>query len=192
MSLLITLLLPPLALSLRGAALPRARSVVMGPIDVDPDAWTKTSTGLQFLDEKVGSGESPNEGDVVKVDYTGWLESTGSEFDSSKGRAPIAFAVGNGRVIPGWDEGILSMKVGGKRRLSIPSDLAYGETGAGDAIPPGSRLQFECELTAIESGFAAFTSTFPGGLPNLILVSLLFLSFIPYGLPPDLQPSFYK
>ena len=143
-------------------------------------------------DEKVGGGEAPNSGDVVKVEYTGWLESTGKQFDTSVGRAPIAFKVGAGKVIPGWDEGILSMKVGGKRRLSIPSDLAYGENGAGEAIPPNSRLQFECELMGIETGFAAISSTFPGGTTNLILVTVLALSFIPYFLPESMQPSFYQ
>ena len=167
----------PLPLSTRAA-------IRMGPIPVDLEAgWKTTASGLQYLDEKPGGGEKPNEGDVVKVDYTGWLESDGKEFATSTGRKPIAFAVGKGRVIPGWDEGILSMSVGGKRRLSIPAELAYGENGAGDAIPPNSRLQFECELVGIESGFGAIASTFPGGLPNLVLVTLLALSFIPYFLP---------
>ena len=159
------------------------------PVD---ETWVTTDSGLSYLDEKVGEGEMPNANDVVKVQYTGWLESSGKEFDSSKGRAPIAFAVGAGRVIPGWDEGIATMKVGGKRRLSIPAELGYGDKGAGEAIPPNSRLQFETELVGVESGFAAFTSTFPGGVPNLVLVTLLLLSFIPYYLPPDMMPSFYK
>jgi len=160
----------------------------MGPIPV-AEEWTTTSSGLQFLDEKVGDGETPNEGDVVKVAYTGWLEETGKEFDSSLGRKPIAFAVGAGRVIPGWDEGIATMKVGGKRRLSIPAELAYGDAGAGESIPPGSRLQFDCELVGVETGAGALIATFPGGLPNVILVTLLALSFIPYLLPEP--PAFW-
>ena len=137
------LLLPTLALSFHAIApLPRmmrATPLTMNVVEVDEESWTKTASGLQYIDEKVGDGESPNSGDVVKVTYTGWIEATGREFDSSKGRAPIAFPLGAGRVIPGWDEGISSMKVGGKRRLSIPADLAYGEKGAGESIPPNSR-----------------------------------------------------
>ena len=125
----------------------RSRALCMGgPQEVD-DTWTTTSSGLQYLDISPGSGECPQSGNVVKVDYTGWLESSGKEFDSSIGRAPIAFSVDSGRVIPGWDEGILTMRPGGKRRLSIPADLAYGEEGTG-TIPGGSRLQFECEVRA--------------------------------------------
>jgi len=160
-------------------------------MEVD-DTWTTTGSGLQYIDEKVGDGEAPTKGNTVKVDYTGWVESSGKEFDSSRGRGPIAFNVGAGRVIKGWDEGIISMKVGGKRRLSIPSELAYGENGAGADIPPNTRLQFECELVSIESGFGAIASTFPGGPTNLILISLLLLSFIPYFLPPDLVPAFWQ
>ena len=78
--------------------------------------------GLQYIDIASGSGDCPNKGDCVKVAYTGWLESSGKEFDSSAGRAPIAFNVGTGKVIAGWDEGILTMRPGGKRRLSIPAD----------------------------------------------------------------------
>ena len=81
------------------------------------------------------------------------------------------------------------MKVGGNRKLQVPSNLGYGATGAGDAIPPDSTLQFDCKLNGIESGFGAVIATFPGGLPNVVLVSLLALSFIPYFLPPDLVPS---
>lgn len=157
-------------------------------LPVDEETWTKTASGLSYIDEMVGSGETPPSGAIVKVAYTGWLESTGKEFDSGS----IAFAVGTGRVIPGWDEGISTMNVGGKRRLSVPSDLAYGETGAGEAIPPNSQLQFECELISVETGINGFVATFPGGLPNLALVTLLALSFIPYFLPPELQPSGYQ
>ena len=163
-------------------------SVNMGVVEVD-GTWTTTSSGLMYKDLVVGDGEAPESGSCVKVEYTGWIESTGKEFDSSVGRAPIAFNVGTGRVIEGWDEGILSMKVGGHRLLSIPSDLAYGENGAGDAIPPNSQLQFDCKLKSVEKGAGAIIATFPGGLPNVILVTLLALSFVPYFLPPEMQPS---
>lgn len=128
----------------------------------------------------------------VKVEYTGWLEATGKQFDSSLGRAPIAFAVGTGRVIPGWDEGIMGMKIGGQRKLSIPSELAYGADGAGPDIPPDSRLQFDCKLVSVESGMAGFVSAFPGGATNLLLISVLALSFIPYFVPEGIRPDFWK
>jgi len=169
--------------------LARSRALCMSVVPVDAETWTTTASGLQYIDEKVGDGDAPSSGDVVKVAYTGWLEDTGAEFDSSTDRGPIAFAVGSGRVIPGWDEGILSMRIGGKRRLSIPAELGYGENGAGSSIPPNSRLQFECELVAVESGLSGFAATFPGGLPNLVLVTALVLSFIPYFLPE--KPGFW-
>ena len=162
-----------------------------GPMAVD-ETWTTTASGLQYLDVSAGSGDALESGATVKVEYTGWLEGSGKEFDSSVGGSPIAFKVGTGRVIPGWDEGILSMKSGGKRLLSIPSELAYGENGSGDSIPPNSRLQFECELKGVETGVGAFVSTFPGGLTNLILVSFLLLSFIPYFLPQEAVPEFWQ
>lgn len=170
-------LVPTLALSLRVAApaplhpcaaASRTRLALMKIVEPD-ETWTTTASGLQFLDESPGAGETPESGAVVQVEYTGWLEANGKEFDSSIGRKPIAFKVGTGKVIPGWDEGISTMKVGGKRRLSIPAELAYGEKGAGDSIPANSRLQFECKLVGIESGFGAFAATFPGGLPNFIV-----------------------
>jgi len=165
--------------------------MMAGPVAVD-ESWTTTASGLTFMDIAVGNGETPTPGSVVKVEYTGWLESSGTMFDSSSGRAPIAFSVGSGRVIPGWDEGILSMRVGGKRRLSIPPELGYGDEGAGESIPGGSQLQFECELVGIESGFGAFIATFPGGLSNLVLVTLLALSFVPYFIPDNARPSFWS
>ena len=175
---------PPMLMSMRLAP----RAVFMGVEEVD-DTWTTTSSGLKYKDIVVGSGEAPEKGATVKVEYTGWLEATGKEFDSSVGRDPIAFNVGTGRVIPGWDEGIMGMKVGGHRLLSVPSNLGYGENGAGDAIPPDSQLQFDCKLKSIETGFGAVVSTFPGGMPNVVLLTVLLVSFIPYFLPPDLQPS---
>jgi len=161
------------------------------PIEVD-DSWTTSASGLQYLDESVGGGESLSKGDVIEVDYTGWLEADGKQFDTSDGRGPLSFAVGTGRVIPGWDEGVLGMTVGSKRRLSIPAELAYGETGAGADIPPNSRLQFVCELRSKLSGFDAFAATFPGGKVNIALGTVLLLSFVPYFLPPEIVPDAWK
>lgn len=192
MLLLALLSTSPLAFSVRPALTPlrstRTSTASMGVVEVD-ETWTTTDSGLMYKDVVVGSGEAPEEGAIVKVEYTGWLQASGKKFDSSVGRAPIAFSVGKGRVIPGWDEGILTMKVGGNRLLSIPANLGYGATGAGDAIPPDSELQFDCKLVSIESGVGGAIATFPGGLPNVILVSILLLSFVPYFLPPDLVPS---
>ena len=161
-----------------------------GPVEVT-EKWVTTASGLKYLDVTVGDGQSLNKGDVVKVEYTGWVESSGKQFDSSVGRAPIAFAIGTGRVIPGWDEGVMGMKVGGQRKLSIPSKLGYGEMGVG-AIPPNADLQFDCKLVAVETGAAGLIATFPGGVTNLILATILALSFIPYFLPKEMVPDFWK
>jgi peptidylprolyl isomerase len=111
--------------------------------------FTTTGSGLQYYDFEVGEGQSPENGQTVVVHYTGWLED-GTMFDSSlmRGEA-FEFPIGQGRVIPGWDEGVGSMKIGGKRQLVIPAELAYGERGAGGVIPPNAVLIFEVELLAI-------------------------------------------
>ena len=107
-------------------------------------------SGLQYVDIVVGTGASPTIGSRVSVHYSGWLED-GTMFDSSKKRdKPFIFTLGQGQVIKGWDEGVASMKVGGKRKLIIPSELGYGEFGAGDAIPPNAILIFEIELLKIK------------------------------------------
>jgi len=111
------------------------------------EPWTTTSSGLQYRDIVVGQGEAPVKGQSVKVHYTGKLEN-GQVFDSSLKGNPLEFAVGTGQVIPGWDEGILTMRVGGKRQLKIPSKLAYGAEGVGP-IPPDATLLFDCELVAL-------------------------------------------
>jgi peptidylprolyl isomerase len=106
---------------------------------------------LKTEDLKEGTGRSAQAGDTVSVHYTGTLRANGRKFDSSLDRGePFEFQLGAGKVIKGWDEGVAGMKVGGKRRLEIPSRLAYGETGAGGAIPPNADLVFEVELLAIK------------------------------------------
>ncbi|MEA2562382.1 MAG: peptidylprolyl isomerase [Acidobacteriota bacterium] len=108
-----------------------------------------TPTGLKYVDLKVGEGPEATTGNVVKVHYTGRLEN-GTKFDSSLDRQePFTFRLGAGEVIEGWDQGIAGMKVGGKRQLTIPSDLGYGDQGSG-AIPPGATLIFEVQLLGIE------------------------------------------
>ncbi len=104
-------------------------------------------TDLHIEDLVVGSGASPQRGQKVIVHYTGWL-TNGTKFDSSVDRGePFEFTIGVGQVIQGWDEGVLSMKIGGKRRLTIPPEMAYGDRDIGDGlIPPNSTLVFEVEL----------------------------------------------
>ena len=106
--------------------------------------------GLKYHDLKVGTGEQPQKGQKVIVHYTGWLED-GSIFDSSLRKGdPFSFVLGAGRVIRGWDIGVATMKVGGKRQLVIPHTLAYGERGFPGAIPPRATLTFEIELLEIK------------------------------------------
>jgi FKBP-type peptidyl-prolyl cis-trans isomerase len=103
---------------------------------------------LKIEDITEGSGAAAKSGDTVSVHYTGKLV-TGTQFDSSVGREPFQFMLGRGKVIAGWDQGVAGMKVGGKRKLVIPPELAYGETGQGKTIPPNAELHFEVELLSI-------------------------------------------
>lgn len=109
-----------------------------------------TPSGLKYNDDQVGNGAAPSQGQRVSVHYTGWL-TDGTKFDSSRDRGqPFQFTLGRGEVIKGWDEGVASMKVGGKRKLTIPPELGYGARGAGGVIPPNATLVFDVELLDVK------------------------------------------
>ncbi|GJD79314.1 FKBP-type peptidyl-prolyl cis-trans isomerase [Methylobacterium gregans] len=114
------------------------------------DAYTTLPSGLKYKDEVVGTGPEPKTGQQVTVHYTGWLDQNGKQgkkFDSSRDRGqPFSFQIGAGQVIRGWDEGVATMKAGGRRTLVIPPELGYGSRGAGGVIPPGATLIFDVEL----------------------------------------------
>jgi FKBP-type peptidyl-prolyl cis-trans isomerase len=115
----------------------------------------KLDNGLRLIDQKIGEGPELASGKAISAHYTGWLydpkapEGKGKQFDSSVGRVPFGFIVGAGRVIKGWDLGVVGMKVDGKRTLIIPPELGYGERGAGGVIPPNATLIFDIELLKI-------------------------------------------
>ena len=117
---------------------------------------TVTAEGLKKIDLQPGNGMAAISGNFVRVHYTGWLydpsakNERGIQFDSSRGKAPFGFLLGTGRVIKGWDLGVAGMKIGGKRTLIIPADLAYGARGAGGVIPPNATLIFDVELLEIK------------------------------------------
>ena len=120
-----------------------------GPQSVAESAYTTTGSGLQYSDLLVGSGETAAKGQSATVHYTGWL-TNGKQFDSSvKRNKPFTFPVGRRKVIKGWDEGVVGMKVGGKRQLKVPPDLGYGLRGSPPAIPKDATLVFEVELLSV-------------------------------------------
>jgi FKBP-type peptidyl-prolyl cis-trans isomerase len=129
-------------------AKPAVKPAAGGPTHVTGPG-VKTPSGLQYWDIKVGTGAEAHSGQKVKVHYTGWL-TTGKKFDSSVGGPPFSFKIDNGDVIRGWDEGVAGMKVGGKRQLRIPPNLAYGEKGYPGVIPPNSTLIFDVTLVSVQ------------------------------------------
>jgi peptidylprolyl isomerase len=151
----VTALLAALALALaspaaRGEEAKKAQKTRHAKADKKKKEKTVTTeSGLQYEDITVGKGESPSAGKVVVVHYTGTLDN-GKKFDSSRDRGkPFEFTIGVGQVIKGWDEGVMSMKVGGRRKLVIPPNLAYGERGVGP-IPPNSTLHFDVALLGLK------------------------------------------
>ena len=146
----IVLLLLIAAISIPACSQKEAKSVPEKAAGTQAAAGAvKTASGLSYTDIVKGTGAAPTSGNNVTVHYTGWLEN-GTKFDSSvdSGR-PFVFRIGAGEVIPGWDEGVMSMKVGGKRKLIIPPQLGYGAAGAGGVIPPNATLIFDVELLAV-------------------------------------------
>jgi len=124
------------------------RPNTIAPTKVTGDG-IKTDSGLQYWEIKEGLGSPAKEGDHVKVHYTGWL-TTGKKFDSSvDAHQPYDFTLGRGEVIKGWDEGVAGMKVGGKRQLRIPPELAYGEAGHPPQIPQNATLIFDVQLLSV-------------------------------------------
>ena len=156
-------------------------------------AWCTTTNGVKIYDDVVGTGDEPAAGQVVYVHYTGTLLSTGAEFASTKGRSPYAFKVGS---TAGWDDGVLGMRVGGKRRVLFPPSSAFAPVSS-KGIPDASTLRFEVELVSIVpdgplSGIAGFAGTSGLGPGNLAALVIIALSFIPYFLPEEMRPSFWK
>ena len=150
------LLMRPLTAAAFATALTFAVSIAT-PTAVMAQAVGKTMTtasGLQITDTVIGTGATPKTGQICVMHYTGWLYENGAKgkkFDSSVDRGqPFEFPIGTKRVIAGWDEGVASMKVGGKRTLIIPPELGYGARGAGGVIPPNATLIFEVELLGVK------------------------------------------
>lgn len=140
----VSLIVPAMLLSLAG--------LLSACADQEPPAVT-TESGLKYVELEEGSGEQPEPGQVVEVHYRGLLSSDSTVFDDSYERGvPMHFPVGSGRIIPGWDEGIQMMRVGGKARLIMPPDIAFGAQGYAGVIPPNETLIFEVELLGVREG----------------------------------------
>lgn len=150
-----------LATDLATADTAKSTLVAQTASDLDPEETTEetntdmadnmmtTDSGLMYEDLEVGTGALPTQGQAVTVHYTGTLEN-GEKFDSSRDRnRPFSFTIGVGQVIKGWDEGVATMRVGGRRKLVIPPDLGYGTRGAGGVIPPNATLIFDVELIRV-------------------------------------------
>ncbi|NJL63125.1 MAG: FKBP-type peptidyl-prolyl cis-trans isomerase [Methylacidiphilales bacterium] len=139
----------PITQTTPAATLVTENSTLIASKKMPEDNAVTTPSGLKYIDIEEGTGEAPKTGQKVTVHYIGTLEN-GTEFDSSVGRnRPFDFQIGVGQVIKGWDEGVGTMKVGGKRRLIIPSELGYGSRGAGGVIPPNATLIFDVELLKV-------------------------------------------
>lgn len=139
------------------AAASMAQAAGQAPTEAAPAAPVAApEEKLQIIDTVLGTGKEAGAGSAVSVNYTGWLfkplatKQRGRQFDSSVGRGPLEFTLGAGRVIKGWDQGLMGMKVGGKRTLIIPSEMAYGKRGAGGMIPPDAALIFDVELLDVK------------------------------------------
>jgi peptidylprolyl isomerase len=129
-------------------------ALALAPLSALAAGDVTTPSGLRIIDVKPGAGPVPQAGQTVTVNYTGWLfvdGKKGKKFDSSLDRGePFSFTLGQGQVIKGWDEGLATMRVGGKRTLIIPPDLGYGASGAGGDIPPGATLIFDIDLLGVK------------------------------------------
>src|SRR4249919_1193681 len=137
-----------------GALSLAATGVIAMSEAADAQPVTTTPSGLKIIDTKVGTGPAPKPGQTCVMNYTGWLyenDKKGAKFDSSLDRnQPFSFPIGQHQVIAGWDEGVATMKVGGKRTLIIPPALGHGSRGAGGVIPPNATLMFDVELLAVK------------------------------------------
>jgi peptidylprolyl isomerase len=142
------------AIAVTAALQPTAATPVLAQAQSKGPTVMTMASGLKFTDDRVGTGDFPKAGQTCVMHYTGWLYQSGakgSKFDSSIDRGkPFEFRIGQGQVIRGWDEGVATMKVGGKRTLIIPPELGYGARGAGGVIPPNATLLFEVELLGVK------------------------------------------